>query len=149
MAEQAERTNPEMVADLIASCARLTDRQPVYVRRVHDLVLEQLKQGPKVTEADPWEHIAQHLKEILPSVMRDPEVLAMVPAILDDYARLPATADTKLRQNPGDQSVGPYAVIGVLTAAGLALAGIIAYCLSDVTADPGTSAEVPHLGPFC
>jgi len=64
MTEAEERTNPQMVADLMAACSRLNDRQPEFTRLVHDLFLKQLKYGPKTTETDPWEHIAQHLKDI-------------------------------------------------------------------------------------
>ena len=149
MTENGERTNPEMVVDLMASCSRVIDRQPEFARLVHDLVLEQLKNGPKITEGDPWEHVAQHLKDILPGVTRDPRVVAMAPAVLQEYARMPSTPDTRLREHPGDNSIGAFAAFGGALVGGLALVGIALYCTAGVEADPGTSAEVHHVPGFC
>ena len=148
MTAQAERTNPQMMVDLNVNCARIADRNPEFVKAVHDLVLAELKSGGSGhTEGDPIEHVAKHAYEILPKIMRDPKIAAMIPGLVAEYGRMPNTPDTRLREHAGDHSVGPWPAIVVLV--GIGLVGIAIYCTSDVTADPGTSAPVPHVPLFC
>jgi len=143
MSDKAARTNPRMIVDVLASHPRIFDRNPEFATLVHDLVVNQLENGPKVNEDDGWKHVGEHFKNILPVLMRDPQVEQWLPTLRDEYARLPATQDTRLREHAGDHSAWLVAGAAALLA-GTAAAAIIHYCLAEVHPEPGTSAPVPH-----
>jgi hypothetical protein len=147
MPEHAERTTPPMVVEMMGHYARIAEEQPEFVQLIHDKVVHLLREGPQRGGGPMWDHLADHFKDIAPLVMVDPEVVKKFPAIVDTYRGLPTSDATRLREGPDDHSVGPWA--GVASGVGIILVGIAIYCTSDVTAAPGTSAEVPHVPGFC
>jgi hypothetical protein len=130
-----------MVSDLVAAFSRIYDRAPADLELIHEVVVGHLKTGPKVSAADPYEHVAQHIKDIYPAVMRDVRLEPVHSRLLSEYARMPATPVTRLREFPGDQSIGFAVVVG--GAIGVAVAAaIVGYCLGGPDPAPGESVEV-------
>lgn len=139
VAESNDRTNPEMVAHLVRTFGQVYSPGDSAV--VHDVVIEHLEKGPRVSASDPYEHVAEHFKYVFPAVMRDARVEPVQQRLLDEYAKLPSTPETRLRQHPGDNSVGFAVVLG--GAIGVIVAGaIVGYCLGGPDPAPGESVEV-------
>lgn len=141
MPEELDHTSPAMVSHLVATFSRIYDRYPSDLELIHGVVVEHLKRGPKVAHPDAFEHVAQHIKDIYPAVMRDPRIQPVQTRMLDEYARMPATPETRLRQSPDDRSIGFAVVLG--GAIGVAVAAaIVGYCLGGPDPAPGESVEV-------
>jgi hypothetical protein len=147
MPESEERTSPRMIAEMMGHYARIAEERPEFVRLIHDKVVYHLREGQPLGGGPMWDHLAEHFKAIAPLVMSDPEVVEKFPAIVDTYRELQTSDATRLREGPGDHSVGPWA--GIASGVGIILVGIAIYCTSDVDTPPGTSAEVPHVPGFC
>jgi hypothetical protein len=141
MSEDSDNVSPDMVSHLVAAFSRMYDRHPNDLELIHQVTLEHLKGGPKVSIRDPFEHVGQHLKDIYPAVMRDPRIEPVQARLLSEYAKMPATPATRLRAYPGDHSIPGAIVFG--GAIGVAVAAVIVgYCLGGPDPAPGESVEV-------
>ena len=133
-----EQTDPQMIIDMVSNLSRIYDRSPHEVRAIHDIVVEHLDRGPHGTFPDGYAHVADHLREIFPVVMEDERLAPARTRVLDEYARMPATPATRLRQAPGENSLGAAAGIGAGVIIVVALV-TVAYCLGGEDPAPGES----------
>jgi hypothetical protein len=115
------------------------DRCPEQVATLHDLVREHLDRGPHGTFPDGYGHVADHIREIFPALMNDSRSEPLRAPLVDEYSRLPATPETRLRNSYGENSLPVYVVpAGVFLLAVVAVT--VAYCLSGDDPAPGESA---------
>ena len=139
MTEENARTNPEMITHLVRTFSQVYS--PDDSATIHDTTVAHLEEGPRVSETDPYAHVAEHFKYVFPAVMADSRIEAIQGRLVEEYAKLPSIPETRLRQHPGDNSVGFAVVVG--GAIGVAVAAaIVGYCLGGPDPAPGESVEV-------
>jgi hypothetical protein len=125
---------------MIATWSRVLDQHPEDVATLHDMVIDQLNLGPHGNFPDAWAHVGDHVRDIFPVLMEDSRLEPVQTRLLDAYARMPHTADTRLRQSPGENSIGLAAGIGGVVLL-IVVAGTVAYCLGGPDPEPGQSVE--------
>lgn len=122
------------------------------VELIQQLVVEHLKKGPKVDEAELTAHIGAHFSYVFPAVVFDPRAKEAIIRLLDAYdagSPPPVAAPTPAPASDGPGQSGasvdfPYGA-AALGAGAAAIAGYyilehIAHYCGDVHPEPGTSA---------
>ena len=66
-----DNATPEAVSHMIATYARIFDRNPGDFEAIQNLAIELMKKGPKNTKKDAFEHVAEHITYIYPAIMKD------------------------------------------------------------------------------
>ena len=140
MASDFDNATPEAVSHLIATYARVFDRNPADVEVIHNLTIELMKTGPKNTKKDGFEHVAEHINYIFPAIMKDPRLNDVKERLVAEYAKMPSTPATRLRTSPNENSLGVLVAggVGVLV---IVVGATMAYCLGGPDPEPGQSVE--------
>lgn len=136
-----EDISPEMLADFLSSFSRVYDRSPDDLQLIHDTVIDHLKTGPGVADRDPDRHVAAHFMHVYPAVMQDPRLEPARARMVAEYGKLPVTPAIRLREFPGDSSIGVAVAVGVGIGV-IVAAAIVGYCLGGPDPAPGESVEV-------
>lgn len=127
-----DRPDPVAIARKLSAYADLCAASPDEVATIVGVVHELLTSGPTVTSTEPWEHLADHLHNLLPVLLKDPRIDAVTAAL---------TAKYKAQLDAAGTDFSP-AKIGVLAGAAvlLAAAEVIASCIEGPHPKPGMSA---------
>jgi hypothetical protein len=105
---------------------------------IQQVTVDHLRQGPHVESTDPVAHVAEHLEQLIPAVMKDARVAGVPDRILVNMNALKAPAA------PGPEALPAVALAGGGAAViiGLIAVGAAWYCLGGDAPEPGTSVEV-------
>ena len=136
-----DNATPEAVSHMIATYARIFDRNPGDFEAIQNLAIELMKKGPKNTKKDAFEHVAEHITYIYPAIMKDARLNDVKDRLVAEYGRMPSTPATRLRSSPNENSYGIAAAcaVGVLV---IVPAATAAYCMGGPDPAPGESVEV-------
>jgi hypothetical protein len=139
MSDEFANASPEAISHVISTFARIYEQRPDLFAEIHEITTEQLKKR-KVSNRKPYEHVAEHIKDIFPLIAEDERLSSVREGLITEYAKMPSTPATKLRQSPGENSYGIAALVGV--GVGIVVAGaIVGYCLGGPDPAPGESVE--------
>jgi hypothetical protein len=141
MANDFDNATPEAVSHLIATYARIFDRNPSDLEAIQNIAIEIMKKGPKNTKKDPFEHVAEHINYIYPEIMKDPRLNDVKDRLVAEYAKMPSTPATRLRTSPNENSLGVLVACGVGVLV-IVAAATAAYCMGGPDPAPGESVEV-------
>jgi hypothetical protein len=140
MSDEFANASPEAISHVISTFARIYEQRPDLFAQIHQVTTEHLKKR-RVSNRKPYEHVAEHIKDILPLLAEDERLSSVREELITEYAKMPSTPATKLRQSPGENSYPVVALVGV--GLGIIVAGaIIGYCLGGPDPAPGESVEV-------
>ena len=111
-----DNATPEADSHMIATYARIFDRNPGDFEAIQNLAIELMKKGPKNTKKDAFEHVAEHITYIYPAIMKDARLNDVKDRLVAEYGRMPSTPATRLRSSPNENSYGIAAAcaVGVL-----------------------------------
>ena len=139
MSDEFANASPEAISHVISTFARIYEQRPDLLAEIHEVTTEHLKKR-KVSNRKPYEHVAEHIKDVFPLLAEDERLSSVREELITEYAKMPSTPATKLRQAPGENSYGVAVVVGVGLGVVVA-AAIVGYCLGGPDPAPGESVE--------
>lgn len=139
MSDEFSNAGPEAISHVISTFARIYEQRPDLFAEIHQVTTEHLKKR-KVSNRKPYEHVAEHIKDIFPLLAEDERLSSLREGLIAEYAKMPSTPATKLRQAPGENSYGVAVVVGVGLGVVVA-AAIVGYCLGGPDPAPGELVE--------
>ena len=139
MSDEFSNAGPEAISHVLSTFARIYEQRPDLFAEIHQATIEHLKKR-KVSNRKPYEHVAEHIKDIFPLLAEDERLSSVREGLITEYAKMPSTPETKLRQSPGENSYGIAVAVGV--GLGVIVAGtIVGYCLGGPDPAPGELVE--------
>jgi hypothetical protein len=139
MSDEFANASPEAISHVLSTFAGIYEQRPDLFAEIHQVTMEHLKKR-KVSNGKPYEHVAEHIKDIFPLLAEDERLSSVREGLITEYAKMPSTPETRLRQSPGENSYGIAVVVGV--GLGVVVAGaIVGYCLGGPDPAPGESVE--------
>ena len=139
MSDEFANAGPEAISHVISTFGRIYEQRPDLLNEIHQATMEHLKKR-RVSNPKVFEHVGEHIKDVFPLLVEDERLSSFREALLSEYAKMPSTPATKLRQSPGENSYGVAAAVGL--GVGVVVAAIVVgYCLGGPDPAPGESVE--------